>query len=258
VSTLAPPLGGAFVVGISGSMDSKPLVVRVEDIATRQAWQYVFDGGPVWVGCGAEASLVIVRPFISLQHGCFRFDNQSIQYQDLDPGVGTIVDGNPAGTREVPLTEWSQLEMGDLRVTVSRRPPEGPVLDPSLSPFVRPLRALDAAPPTPALPRTLVLPDARIPSYQPPAPGDAWSEIVDPESTPEPAHRTASHKPARRRRRTGRVKRAFRRTLLWLLAVLVGAAILGVAGMLLQYRGLSWMPPQLAARVPTWLANLFR
>ena len=93
-------------------METKPLVIRVEDIASRQAWQYVFDSGPVWLGCGAEASLVIVRPFISLQHGCFRFDHHSVHYQDLDPGVGTIVDGSPAGNREVLLTEWTQLEPG--------------------------------------------------------------------------------------------------------------------------------------------------
>src|SRR3954453_17490903 len=112
-------------------MDTTPLVVRVEGFATRQAWEYVFTSGPVWVGCGAEASLVIVRPFISLQHGCFRFDNQSVQYQDLDPGVGTLGGGDPAGGREGALTEFRQLDMGARRVTVSRRLPDEPVSDPS-------------------------------------------------------------------------------------------------------------------------------
>jgi hypothetical protein len=240
-------------------METKPLVVRVEDIASRQAWQYVFDSGPVWLGCGAEASLVIVRPFISLQHGCFRFDHHSVRYQDLDPGVGTIVDGSPAGNREVPLTEWTQLEMGDLRVTVSRRPPDGPAVDPTLSPFARPLRAFDAAPSeAPALPRTLVLPpDAGIAPSRGPARNDAWSEIVDPEQTPPPSsRRSAPTKPVRRRR--GRVKHAFRRTLLWLSAMLLGGVIIGLAGLLLQYRGLPWMPAELAARIPPWLASLFR
>jgi len=240
-------------------METKPLVVRVEDIATRQAWEYVFDSGPVWLGCGAEASLVIVRPFISLQHGCFRFDHHSAHYQDLDPGVGTIVDGAPAGSREVPLTDWTQLEMGELRITVSRRLPDLPVSDPALSPFARPLRAHDAVPPNPAaLPRTMVLPDTAVAPYRAPARNDAWSEIVDPEHTPPPsARRPAAPKPVRRRRR-GRAKHAFRRTLMWLSAMVLGGAIVAVAGLLLQYRGLPWMPAELAARIPPWLANLFR
>src|SRR6185369_14295559 len=106
-------------------MDAKPLVVRVEDIATREAWQYVFGSGPVWLGCGAEASLVIVRPFISRQHGCFRLDHHSAHYQDLDPGVATLGGGAATGNRHVPVTDWTQLEMSDLRVTVSRRPLDG-------------------------------------------------------------------------------------------------------------------------------------
>jgi hypothetical protein len=241
-------------------MDTTPLVVRVEDFATRQSWEYVFTSGPVWVGCGPEASLVIVRPFISLQHGCFRFDHHSVQYQDLDPVVGTVVDGDPAGSREVALTEWTQLEMGDLRVTVSRRLPEGPVPDPSLSPFARPSQVQPWSPEAPAaappMPRTLVLPpDAGRPAG-PRGSSEAWDEIVDPGSTPPP--RRVDARPTRRRRRGGGVKRAFRRGLLWLSAMLLGGAILAVAGLLLQYRGLPWMPPELAARIPPWLANLFR
>jgi hypothetical protein len=236
-------------------MDNRPLVVRVEEIASRQAWFYAFDSGPVWIGCGTDASLVIVRPFISLQHGCFRFDHHSVQYQDLDPRVGTLVDGNPAGSREVPLTEWSQLEMGDLRVTVSRRLPDEPIAHPSLSPFARPLPAQDAAPP--AMPRTLVLPEAAAAPYRQPARSDSWSEIIDPQPTPTPARRSTSAKRAPRRGR-GRAKRALGRTVLWLSAVVLGAVILGVAGLLLQFRGLAWMPPEVAARVPPWLAGLFR
>jgi hypothetical protein len=243
-------------------METKPLVIRVEDIATRQAWQYVFESGPVWVGCGAEASLVIMRPFVSLQHGCFRFDHHFVHYQDLDPGVGTLVDGAPAGGREVPLTEWTQMEMGDLRITVSRRLPDEPVGDPAQSPFARPLRAYEAMPPAPAapeapvMPRTLVLPDAAVASYRAPVRNDAWSEIVEPGSTPAP-RRSAPAKPVRRRK-TGRVKHALRRSLLWLFAMVLGGAIVGVAGLLLQYRGLPWMPADLATRIPPWLSGLFR
>jgi hypothetical protein len=243
-------------------MDSKPLVVRVEDINTRQAWLYLFTSGPVWVGCGTEASLLIVRPFISPQHGCFRFDHHSVHYQDLDPGVATLIDGDPAGGKEVPLTEWSQMEMGDLRVTISRVAADG-VSDPSLSPFARPLRAPEwspGVPPNPelALPRTLVLPDTAARTHRGPSRSDAWSEIVEPDSTPAPSHRRSpSAKPARRQRR-GRVKWAFRRALAWLSAVVVGVGIIGVAGLMLQYRGLPWIPPELASRIPAWLANLFR
>jgi hypothetical protein len=236
-------------------MEARPLVVRVEDIATRQAWFYAFDSGPVWVGCGPDSSLVINRPFISLQHGCFRFDHHSAQYQDLDPAVGTIVDGAPAGGRELPLTEWTQLELGDLRVTVSRRLPDEPLSDPGLSPFARPLRAHEGLPAAP-LPPTLVLPDA-LPSSRPPERTDAWREIVDPSATPAPAARRSTSRPVRRRGR-GRVRWAFRRMLIWLTALVVGAAIVSVAGLLLQYRGLPWMPPELAARIPPWLGNLFR
>ncbi|HXU83747.1 MAG TPA: FHA domain-containing protein [Polyangia bacterium] len=257
-------------------MEPKPLVVRVEDINTREAWFYVFEQSPVWVGCGPESSLLIVRPFISLQHGCFRFDAQGVRYQDLDPAVGTLVDGEPAAGREVTLSEWTQVEMGDLRITVSRRPPELAVSDPALSPFGRsaapgwpapapaplpapePLSALSA--PLPVMPATLVLPDAAVSARPRRAASDAWSEIVPPEDlSPAPVRRpsTAAAKPVRRRKR-GRAKRFFSRALLWLSAMGIGAAILAVAGLLLQYRGLPWMPPELVARIPPWLANLFR
>src|SRR5206468_53817 len=98
--------GGGGSAVMSGA---QPLVVRIEDILAREVWVYVFSDGPVWVGCGPTASLTIVRPFISLQHGCFHFDHRSVRYQDLAPGVGTIVDGVVAGGSEVPLTEWSQI-----------------------------------------------------------------------------------------------------------------------------------------------------
>jgi hypothetical protein len=45
---------------------------------------------------------------------------------------------------------------------------------------------------------------------------------------------------------------------MWLSAMVLGGAIVAVAGLLLQYRGLPWMPAELAARIPPWLANLFR
>jgi hypothetical protein len=44
----------------------------------------------------------------------------------------------------------------------------------------------------------------------------------------------------------------------WLFAMVLGIAIVGVAGLVLQYQGLPWMPPWLASRIPPWLATLFR
>lgn len=243
-------------------METNPLVVRVEDIATRRAWVYVFESGPVWVGCGPDSSLVLARPSIAPQHGCFRFDHHLVRYQDLSPAVGTLVDGDPVGGREVPLTDWSQLEMGDLRVTVSRRWPEEPVADPALSPFARPANAAEAplsmAPgfDAPPLPPTLVLPQTAMAAFRAPARNDAWSEIVDIGHTPIP-RRSIPTSPDRRRKR-GRSKNGGRRWLLWLFAMLLGGAIVGAAGLLLQYRGLPWMPAELATRIPPWLVRLFR
>jgi hypothetical protein len=244
-------------------MEAKPLVIRVEDINTREAWVYLFEQSPVWVGCGPEASLLLVRPFISLQHGCFRFDHQAVRYQDLDPGVGSLLDGEPAAGREVTLNDWTQLELGDLRVTVSRRPPDLPLSDPGQSPFARAPGGSPPAPaPLPPMPPTLVLPPEMAAAARPRRPpSDAWSEIVPPDDlSPAPVRRSTSSsspKPARRRRR-GKVKHAVRRSFVWLFAMGIGLVIVGVAGLLLQYRGLPWMPPELAARIPPWLANVFR
>ena len=225
-----------------------------------ESWLYVFPVGPVFVGCGTDASLVIVRPFISLQHGCFHFDHHSARYQDLDPGVGTIIDGVAAAGSETPLTEWTQMDMGSLRVTVSRRPPDWGVADPSLSPFAR----APAAPPAPAYPPTLVLPQSPRPYYPgpsaplaPPVAEPADSEKSDEDVPPPPQRRRSSTARVVRRSRAARVKRFFARLFAWLSALAVGVVIVGAAGLLLQYRGLAWMPPWLVSRVPPWLASLF-
>jgi hypothetical protein len=239
---------------MASETDTRPLVIRVEDILTRQSWVYLFTATPVWVGCGAEASLLLARPKISAQHGCFHFDHHAVRYQDLDPGVGTLIDGMPAGGHETTLTEWSQVEMGDLRLTVSRRPPEEPILDPRQSPFagtpagpVGPPPRLWGLPQPQPPPATLVLPEGPPPATPPPA------EEPPPLSKAAPRRKAkAGQRPRRRRRAWGRA------ILMWLSALGVGVVIVGFAGLLLQYRGLAWMPPWLKEQIPPWVETLFR
>src|SRR3954451_25451160 len=116
-------------------MGTDPLVVRIMDTRTGQSWVYVFSFGPVSVGCGADSTLQIARPFVVPRHGAFVFDDRSVHYQDLDPRSGTRVDSAPASGKEWPLTEWTRIQIGDLHITISRRPPAGPVPHASLSPF---------------------------------------------------------------------------------------------------------------------------
>src|SRR4051812_49706932 len=113
---------------------AKPLVVRVEEVLSGQSWLYVFETGPVWVGSSPSSSLAIARPFILEQHGIFHFDDRSVRYQDLDPRAGTTIDGDPAGGSEHLLTDHSRLEMGPVRLTISRRRPAD-ISDPASSPF---------------------------------------------------------------------------------------------------------------------------
>ncbi len=112
------------------------------------------------------------------------------------------------------------------------------------------------------MPATLVLPDSAVRQYRQPVRSDAWSEIVPPEdleeSPIEAPRRASASKPVKRRRRRGGARRALASAVKWLSALTLGLGILAAAGLLLQYRGLPWMPAQVAERIPPWLVNLFR
>jgi hypothetical protein len=253
-------------------MSGKPLVIRVEEVGTGQAWTYLFAEGPVWVGSGAGASLPIERPFIFEQHGIFHFDDRAVRYQDLDPRGGTLLDGTPATRGEHPITEWTRLEMGPVRLTLSRQVPPEPISDPRLSPFAAaPLRTL-VLPPRLDLPRVPAAapqgwpyelppgvpdePEFRLSSVDMRVPIDDDDLPYRPRSESEARRGGEPRRPVRRRGR-GVVRRAASRAFVWGSALALFLIVVGVAGLLLQYRGLPWMPPPLAARVPPWLSGLF-
>jgi hypothetical protein len=238
-------------------MSTRPLVIRVEEVATGAAWVYLYESGPVWIGCTASATLPIARPFILEQHGILQFDERGVCYQDLDDRSATMIDGVPAGRAEHPVTEWSRIEMGPVRLTVTRRPPEEPVSAPIASPFAA------TAVSTLVLPQRPDLPLANPPSISLPRPAPppgidrlALSDELDLDPPRRSSTRESrvpdSNKPRRRR-----VKRRFS-FLSWLAAFGLFVVIVGVAGLILQYQGLPWMPAGLEARVPPWLARLFR
>jgi predicted component of type VI protein secretion system len=247
-------------------VSTRPLVVRVEEVATGAAWFYRFDSGPVWIGCNPSASLSIARPFILEQHGIIQFDERSVRYQDLDASSATLIDGEPAGTGETPLTEWSRVEMGPVRLTVSRRPPEEPISDPAASPFAARAASTLVLPQRPDLPLANTAPP---PDWSPPLPRAAPSTVTDRLARSDELDEALAlersggrenrrptetrKKPTRRRR----VKSRFS-FLAWLSAFALFVGIVGVAGLILQHRGLPWMPPALAARIPPWLAALFQ
>jgi hypothetical protein len=253
---------------------AKPLVVRVEEVLSGQSWLYVFETGPVWVGSSPSSSLAIARPFILEQHGIFHFDDRSVRYQDLDPRAGTTIDGDPAGGGEHILTERTHVEMGPVRLTISRRTP-AEVSDPMSSPFAgRPAPTMVLAPrpdlrPAPAAePVAWDAPTALQDIRGMTGPVDLSMstdislEDEDPRAYRQwgpPDERRRGRDAAKNRRRPGgRARRAGSRALVWLSALGLFAVVVGVAGLVLQYHGLPWMPPQVLARVPPWLATLFR
>jgi FHA domain-containing protein len=229
-----------------------PLVVRIIDTVTGESWVYVFHVGPVSIGCGLDASLPIVRPLVSAQHGSFQFDDRSVRYQDHDPQNGTLVDGAATRGREKIVTDWTQIEIGNVRITTSRRLPDKPIPDPSLSPFGR-LPGGSAVPPRPQ--------DAAVPRGRQELSGAPSAPAPRPSSpAPPPAnlrarpsrHRTGSpavERPPRRRVRSGFS------VLAWLSAIALGLVVVGAAALVLQFSGVRWMPPELVARIPTWLAE---
>jgi hypothetical protein len=231
-----------------------PLVVRIIDTLTGESWVYVFQVGPVRIGRGMDSSLPIARPFVSAQHGCFVFDDRSVRYQDLDPRAGTRVDGALAGGRETNVTDWTRIEMGDLRITTSRRLPDQPVADPGLSPFAR-SRASDVPAPLTEDSRSIDVPPA-------PRPAPSWTPAPRPSSRPAAPPRVVSSKRSSRPRPSERPPRRRVKTrfsiLAWLAALSAGIAAVAGAGLLLQFRGAPWMPPELVSQIPPWLADWFR
>jgi FHA domain-containing protein len=130
-----------------------PLIVTVSEPDTGATWDYVFEAGPVVVGRGDGVQLCLDRPFVSLQHGTFDFDDAGVTYMDLDSRNGTLVDGViRASDRPVPVTEATELRIGRLRLRVSRAMPAKPVGDEAPSPFA-PKPGRGAAKGTDALPR---------------------------------------------------------------------------------------------------------
>jgi predicted component of type VI protein secretion system len=135
-------------------LPKSPLVVHVEEPETGATWDYVFDAGPVIVGRGDDVALQIARPFVSLHHGTFDFDDQGVSYVDLESRNGTLVDGVARGSdRPVPVTEASEIRIGKVRLRVSREAPPAPVGEEKPNPFA-PKKGVNAAKKgTDALPR---------------------------------------------------------------------------------------------------------
>ena len=130
-----------------------PLIVTVSEPETGATWEYVFEAGPVVVGRGEGVQLCLDRPFVSLQHGTFDFDDGGVTYMDLDSRNGTMIDGvTRASDRPVPVTAGTELRIGKLRLRVSRGAPAKAAGDEAPSPFApRPGRGAPKG--TDALPR---------------------------------------------------------------------------------------------------------
>jgi predicted component of type VI protein secretion system len=135
-------------------LSRSPLIVHVEEPETGAAWDYVFEAGPVIVGRGDDAPLQIARPFVSLHHGTFDFDDVNVTYVDLESRNGTLVDGVARGSdRPVPVTEASEIRIGKVRLRVSRTAPVSGVAEERPNPFAPKKGAAGAVKGTDALPR---------------------------------------------------------------------------------------------------------
>jgi predicted component of type VI protein secretion system len=130
------------------------LVVHVEEPDSGASWDYVFEAGPVIVGRGDQAGLRIDRPFVSLHHGTFDFDDDTATYVDLDSRNGTLIDGVPrAIDGPVPLSEATDIRIGKLRLQISRAAPQSPPAPGLSNPFVAKAVANASKKQTDALPR---------------------------------------------------------------------------------------------------------
>jgi hypothetical protein len=130
----------------------RPLVIHVSDPDSGDSRDYVFETSPVVVGRGEGVQLCLDRPFVSLQHGTFDFDDAQVTYVDLESRNGTVIDGGARADRPVALSEETDLRIGKLRLRISRVAPVKAVGAPGPDPFA-PKAARGPAKGTDALPR---------------------------------------------------------------------------------------------------------
>lgn len=176
----------------------KPLVVRIEDLETGEAWVYAFDHGPVVLGRGEEVALPVARSFVSLQHCSFDFDGVSISFVDLDSRNGTTVDGMILAGGECLLTEASDVRIGPARISVSRAMPDRAPPDPASSPFARAGAAAKKLEPKPETDRIshemLAAYRAKLPAAKPSA---GVRRVAEPDAPPSTVPGTDDAAPSR-------------------------------------------------------------
>ncbi len=98
-----------------------PVVVRVENLETKATVQHVFHRSPVHIGRNKLNELPLSDGFVSLWHGILRFDENTLEYLDLDSTNGTEVDGRRLRRNVfVPVTEQTDLRIGSLRLHLCR------------------------------------------------------------------------------------------------------------------------------------------
>src|SRR5262245_30196834 len=109
------------------------VVVHIENLAQKSSIQHVFRGSPVHIGRNKLNELALADGFVSLWHGILRFDENSLEYLDLDSTNGTELDGQRLRRNIfVPVTDKTDLRIGSLRFHFSRR--EAVAAEPESSP----------------------------------------------------------------------------------------------------------------------------
>ncbi len=108
-------------LALPGSERMLPVVVRIENLETKSSVQHVFHRSPVHIGRNKLNELSLPHGFVSLWHGILRFDENSLEYLDLDSTNGTEVDGHLVRRNVfVPVSGQSDLRIGSLRLHLSR------------------------------------------------------------------------------------------------------------------------------------------
>jgi hypothetical protein len=101
----------------------QPLVVAVEDTASRAVTRHAFRRSPVRVGRAATSDLPLPFPFASLRHGLLQFDEREVRYTDLGSSNGSVLDGVALdGGATALLAPGAELRIGRLRLTFARGP----------------------------------------------------------------------------------------------------------------------------------------
>ncbi|MDX2087884.1 MAG: protein kinase [Kofleriaceae bacterium] len=122
-------------------MGVRPLIVKVTDTTTGASYTAAFDESPILIGRGEDVSLRLDREHVSAHHATLAFDDRHLTFSDLDSRNGSIVDGVVYGIgHEIPLTESSDVRLGNLKLTFSRDALRRPSAD-APNPFVSPERA---------------------------------------------------------------------------------------------------------------------